>query len=415
MSLKEKFCNFNKKFRILENHTVLSVLLTLAAVGASCLLTGAIFSRNEVVIHDGEETFRVFTMYDEASEILSDYGIELGEYDRVDFSGIKDGEGELTVKRGVTVTVISKNGIVSVQCAVDETAAQAVKRAGIEIKENDVICPSHLALCGDTEEITVYEGYPVYIAVDGHRRKYYTTEASTAADLLKSAGIELGENDELSCKAEDTVPENAVVKVTRVRYEVERSEDVIPFETVTNTDNLKPMSYRETVREGENGLAENVKRVRYENGRIAGEEIISSVTIKAPVDEIVNEGAALAAPYSQKDPEDLVLENGIPVNYSKVLTGRSAAYTARQGSGTASGRKLEIGTVAVDPAIIPYGSELYIVSTDGSYVYGYAIAADTGFLTENNFLVDLYMGNMEDNYMTSVRYGVKQVNVYILN
>ena len=109
-----------------------------------------------------------------------------------------------------------------------------------------------------------------------------------------------------------------------------------------------------------------------------------------------------------------MLENGLPAEYETVLTGKSCAYTAPLGNGTASGRKLEIGTVAVDPAIIPYGSELYIVSTDG-YVYGYAVAADTGDLTAHGVLVDLYMGNMEDYFEESLNYGARQVNIYVLS
>ena len=63
-------------------------------------------------------------------------------------------------------------------------------------------------------------------------------------------------------------------------------------------------------------------------------------------------------------------------------------YTYRRG---ASGLGLYCGTVAVNPALIPYGTKLYIASTDGRFVYGYAIATDTGTsLLNGSCLVDLY-------------------------
>ena len=38
--------------------------------------------------------------------------------------------------------------------------------------------------------------------------------------------------------------------------------------------------------------------------------------------------------------------------------------------------------MAVDPDVIPYGTKLYITSTDGKFVYGYAVATDTGIAVQ---------------------------------
>lgn len=47
--------------------------------------------------------------------------------------------------------------------------------------------------------------------------------------------------------------------------------------------------------------------------------------------------------------------------------------------------------MAVDPDVIPYGTLLYITSTDGSFVYGYAVATDTGIAVQDGrILVDLF-------------------------
>lgn len=82
----------------------------------------------------------------------------------------------------------------------------------------------------------------------------------------------------------------------------------------------------------------------------------------------------------------------------------------RTGKGS-SGRGLGYGTVAVDPSVIPYGTLLYITSTDGSFVYGYAVATDTGIAVQKGqILVDLFY----ETYAESVINGAIQVNVYVV-
>ncbi len=108
-------------------------------------------------------------------------------------------------------------------------------------------------------------------------------------------------------------------------------------------------------------------------------------------------------------PDDILFdENGIPLNYSRKLTGRSTAYC--MGHTTATGTSVHEGVVAVDPRIIPYGSTMYIVANDGS-IYGYSSAEDTGgFIYWNNApLVDLYVNTTSFAY----QWGNRGVTIYI--
>ncbi|MBR6743854.1 MAG: 3D domain-containing protein, partial [Clostridia bacterium] len=77
----------------------------------------------------------------------------------------------------------------------------------------------------------------------------------------------------------------------------------------------------------------------------------------------------------------------------------------------ASGQKLYAGSVAVNPNKIPYGTKMYITTPDNSFVFGYAIAADTGTgLMANIIDVDLFY----DTYEESCWNGLRSVNIYIL-
>ncbi|MBR4224422.1 MAG: hypothetical protein IKR73_06395 [Oscillospiraceae bacterium] len=103
--------------------------------------------------------------------------------------------------------------------------------------------------------------------------------------------------------------------------------------------------------------------------------------------------------------------NGVPTDYTAVHHGRACAYTAGPSALMSTGKTVFQGYVAVDPNIIPYGSQLYIVADDGQ-VYGYAIAADTGYSVKvHDILVDLFMSEYND----CIQWGNKNVSIYVLN
>lgn len=121
--------------------------------------------------------------------------------------------------------------------------------------------------------------------------------------------------------------------------------------------------------------------------------------------------AAVKAVSRFEVPEWLTLdENGVPTEYVDTISGKSCAYTADPGALMSTGKAVFQGYVAVDPNIIPYGSELYIVADDGE-VYGYAIAADTGYsVRQGHIVVDLFM----DEYNDCIQWGAKNVTIYVL-
>lgn len=110
-------------------------------------------------------------------------------------------------------------------------------------------------------------------------------------------------------------------------------------------------------------------------------------------------------------PDDILFdENGIPLNYSYKLSGKATAYN--MGTTTATGTRVHPGVVAVNPRIIPYGSKMYIVASDGSgYVYGYASAEDTGgfIYWDNAPIVDMYV----NSYSDACYWGNRPVTVYV--
>ncbi len=142
----------------------------------------------------------------------------------------------------------------------------------------------------------------------------------------------------------------------------------------------------------------------------------TATTVQTTMQEATTTAKATEPPveYTGALPEFLgafpLDENGTPRHYVDMLSGVACAYTAKPDAITSTGTTPRIGTVAVNPKLIPYGSKLFIVS-DSGYVYGYAIAEDTGGdLLNNTILVDLYMDTRED----CLEFGRRRVTVYIL-
>ncbi len=74
------------------------------------------------------------------------------------------------------------------------------------------------------------------------------------------------------------------------------------------------------------------------------------------------------------------------------------------GGRTCTGVWPKVGTIAVDPKIIPLGSKIYVPG------YGYGIAEDTGGAIHGH-IIDLFMGSYDD----SVRWGRKKLTVTVFD
>lgn len=255
-------------------------------------------------------------------------------------------------------------------------------------------------------------GYTVYINADNAVVETKADEV-TVGEVLRENNITLDSDDEVFPPLNEKISENnTIIKVHRVTYTEHRKTEVVPFKTIRKESVLHKLGEEIVETEGVSGTTTKLIRDKYVNGIKVSSKAIVEESCK-PIDEIILVGTAKNVPVSKRE-GDFRLIDGIPESYEYKLSGKATAYTAREGCGTYCGRPLVVGSVAVDPEIIPFGSELYIVSKDGSHVYGYAIASDTGDLTEAGVLVDVFMGNTETNYADACKWGAQFCDVYVL-
>lgn len=269
----------------------------------------------------------------------------------------------------------------------------------------------------DRDEMTLYAPVsapaPVTVAItaDGTTRRVEAQSDMTVEELLSQEDIAYHVNDTVTPNLDTLLVDTDTVTVQRVELIEQTEQAPIVYDTLYRDTPLLKTGIRQVVQEGMDGLMETTYTQSVIDG-VTGEAQITAQTVLRPsIDEVVLLGTGKAVSPLIFDIE--VDENANPVNYKRLLENQSStAYTARPGALTASGQPAQVGMVAVNPNIIPYGTRLYIASADGSFVYGCAIAADTGSaLMSGSAGVDLFF----DTYDECVQHGRRPVNIYVLD
>lgn len=259
--------------------------------------------------------------------------------------------------------------------------------------------------------LDIDRAYPVSVMVGGEQ-KWAPMKGETVAVALERLGIVLEELDTVTPALTENVNEETKIVVTTIRNREREATETILYDTITRRSPLLKNGATKVMQEGQNGQKTTLYKEHVVNGVVEESKILKETITKNPVTKVVLSGDKNAHVSTLEIPSSVTFdENGNPVNYTKKLTGKATAYSAKKGAKTASGRYAIVGHVAVDPRIIPYGSKLFIKSTDGSFIYGYAIAADTGTaLRDGRVLVDLFF----DTYNESCAFGAKKMDVYVL-
>lgn len=279
---------------------------------------------------------------------------------------------------------------------------------GIKTTDYDVVDASGFS--GKVSYINVIRAFPVTLKCDGVTKQLMAT-GETVEELLLQNDVELSKSDLVNLPLDKVLEENDSVVVTRISEDIYEVSEVIEFSTIYKPTCLLKAGVTKTLKKGYDGLKVSTYKEIYVDGKLKETELISEEVTRDVCDSIVLEGE-LGAKISPLDFECELDENGVPKTYKTVLTNQVATgYSASPRAIGASGMKLSYGYVATDPADIPYGTKMYITSDDGSFVYGYAIAADTGIgLLDNVIDVDLYY----ETYLESCLNSRRNVSIYIL-
>ncbi|MGE5379773.1 MAG: 3D domain-containing protein [Methylocystaceae bacterium] len=247
------------------------------------------------------------------------------------------------------------------------------------------------ALVDDDTTIEVIRAFPVKIISGGQTKEVLTTPASVAA-ILEKAAIKPLPVDVVRPALNTTIASKGSIQIIKVTSKMATVEQVLPFSVERTSDATLEKGLQRTVKKGKNGLAHQQIRITLYDGKPVKQEVISSETIKEPVNQVIAMGTITS-----------VSRGSLRFDFRQAIMAHSTAYTYT-GRNTATGLKPAVGLVAVDPKVIPLGSRLYIEG------YGFARAADRGGSIQGNRL-DVFLETVEE----CRKWGVRKVKVYVLN
>lgn len=348
---------------------ILAIAVMIAVTALSFTLPA--LAQNKYVIHDGDNVIVYRSNSEDPQEVLKEVGLELGHSDTYT-THTNEGVSEIRINR---VQMIS------------------------------VFCDGQMFVVGSYGE--------------------------TVGEVLNALQIELGDIDRVSCSLDTPTRDGLEIHVTRVEIKEVEREEIVAHQTTVYEDATLAPGEEVVLVEGSDGITLVRANVTYENGIEVRQEVLSEQIVKTAVDGLIlrgvdrsvkqqeNSGDAgykLSGEYAPDGVGAAVVSEtggivpGTGLEYTKVLEFTATSYTCEGYTGiTASGTVAEHGTVAVDPRLIPLGTKMYIVSSDGEFVYGTCVARDTGAAIKGN-IVDLYYETEEECY----EFGRRNVKIYIL-
>ncbi len=390
----------------------ITALVVMMAICIGSVITVMAQTVEVTIVDNGEQTS--VSMMDPSEESVLKTAVERQLVEPVDGDDqvvFNEEENTLTIRRGLTAEVAADGTTRTVKLYYGDTVAEAVEDSGFTLGENDVLSVDADTILREDAEVSITRYYHVTLAHDGEEQTLLVKEGDVAS-ALEAANLTLGKEDYTDVPLDQALTEGLVVTVSRVTYEETQETEAVAYSTKEEKTDSLYEGETKVKTEGVEGERTIVYRNKMVNGKVVETEEISNEVTTEPVDKVVLVGTKKKpSGYASISSDGTLIDhNGNRVSYKKAFTGRCTAYTG--GGWTATGRPAQYGNIAVNPDVIPYGSKLYICSPDGSVVYGYAIAADTGgFASKGYIMADLYF----DTYEECANFGVRNMTIYVLS
>lgn len=405
---------------ILKSKVKVIAITFIVCLAAATIYAAAANSYSVKILVDNGE-INITTLREDAADILKQANVEINKGDVVDLSDFSSGsKSTITVYRACIITVYdnSDNGV---KYPAVGSVERSLSENGIALNDGDELSCNREDIVREGMEVVISRAFPVTVVADGETYKL-NMASGTVADALNKAVVTIDDDDIISASLDTALTSGMTIKVTRVEYKERTADEVLPFTTQKKNNANLYTDQTKTIRKGVNGRQNVTYKDKYVNGKLVESVKIKSVVTKAATERILEVGtkrrptvsangiytaSTLSAPSSLQ-----IGKNGVPTSYKRVITGTASAYSG--GGVTATGKYVRPGYIAVNPNQIPYGTKMWIVSDDGSYVYGYASAEDTGgfiyWSGSSSTVCDLYF----DSEGQASAFGRRGVTIYIL-
>lgn len=272
---------------------------------------------------------------------------------------------------------------------------------------------------GNRINISLKYTFPVYVTLGSDTKEISVLKGSTVAEAISNAGITLDQYDTVNLALDSAIEDTVYIDVIDINYVTETTSQRIPYTSKTVYSNKT--TGKTVTTKGSEGEKQITTLTKYVNGEAVSTETVSETVTKEAVQQVITIGTKKAAvttsasvscisTLTPSSPIELDA-NGNPVSYKSHVTVQATAYSNESGSRGASGVVIKPGHVAINTNIYPYGTKFYIKSSDGRYIYGYAVAADTGgFVATRPTNFDLCFATEAEANI----FGRRNIEVYVL-
>jgi resuscitation-promoting factor RpfB len=372
---------------------------------------------------DGQDPRLVRTQRNSARDLLNDIGYSFGLFDTLRINGefvealpglstpatrndtlqfdLDRPVAEIDVRRARPIWV-EEAGVSPAQVnTTASTVGEALLQAGYLVYLADKISPDPGMLLQPEMRISITRAKPVSVLVDG-RRVRTRTHAATVADVLTEMNIILLDRDYTRPALSDAVNPDTEIRVVRVTRDLLIRQDPIPFSTRWEANPDMEIDTQGKTQDGTPGIREERTEVVLEDGNVIQSDVVANFVARDPQDTIYSYGTRIVVRALDTPNGTLQYWRKIRVlatSYSASTAGvsRSVAWYGK----ARCGQDMRRGIVAVDPRLIPLGTQIYVEG------YGVGLACDTGSAIIGK-RIDLGYGD------TDLELWYRWVDVYVL-
>lgn len=288
--------------------------------------------------------------------------------------------------------------------------AQVLGQAGVDLQEHDTFTTEAVE---GRQTINVCRAKQVTVHYHGQVTQI-TSLGETAGELLQRLNLEVSGEDVISHGLDTPTYDGMELRVDKIVTMQETYTTVLPHEVLYCQDPAQPEGTRTVLTPGADGELLCTAGVTYVNGEERSRTVRSQRVSKNPITEVIALGTGQKQQEQQVEIGDgyIRLPSGEVLTYTRTDTVRATAYTHTDPGCdliTATGTQVRRGTVAVDPRYIPYGTRMFIMASDGSYIYGVATAEDCGGDIKGDRM-DLYLPTFDE----CIQFGRRRCTLYFL-
>ena len=382
-------------------------------MGSLCV--ASIFSvetfARDVYVNVDDNTIHSVTLDNNVDSILGSVGVTVSDRDIVEKVDDPDGSLKVNVKRAFDITILNGTKKCTVKMT-EGTVSDVLKSLGIEVGENDIVSLPLSTPISKDMSISVVQRVKIILCANGEEKEILMPKSYTVQDVLNHMRINLAEDDSVSEDVVNKIYDGMKIEVGNIKFEEIVKTETIEKDVVVNNSSSMNEGETKVLEEGKDGEHELKIRQKIQNGEVVDEEILSDTIISEPVAKVIVKGTKKVVSVPAAEPAKSVSSNSSEKKeVSKVIYGSATAYTASAGAKTSTGaRPVEGVTVAVNPKVIPYGSRILVESTDGSFRREFTAQDTGGALRKGSAVVDIFMNSNS----SCKQFGRKNVKVSII-